>query len=47
MTVMLERRLPGHGARAGSTATRYQVHLTVVTHALVQLFLGKVLFLQY
>lgn len=46
MTVMLEKVAGVAGWQGPDAATRYQVHLTVVTHALAQLFLGKALLLQ-
>lgn len=45
MTAVLEKAV-GVAEQGPATATRYQVHLTAVTHALAQLFLRKALVLQ-
>lgn len=45
MTAVLEKAV-GVAEQGPATATRYQVHLIVVTHALAQLFLRKALVLQ-
>lgn len=45
MTAVLEKAA-GVAGQGPATATRYQVHLTVVTHALAQLILRKVLIFQ-